>query len=244
MANRAGIIGSSPRVWGTRPVCSRTQESIRFIPACVGNSAVAWPAIGSRPVHPRVCGELPPLPPVLPPIGGSSPRVWGTPNRFEVQAVFLRFIPACVGNSNSIHDPRSPKTVHPRVCGELYRNQKDPRVRVGSSPRVWGTHPESRNRFRYRRFIPACVGNSSCWPLIGLRAPVHPRVCGELVSINFSDPYFPGSSPRVWGTRVIVALVMVVLRFIPACVGNSNQSGTVGTSYAVHPRVCGELFCT
>ena len=58
------------------------------------------------------------------------------------------------------------------------------------------------------RFIPACAGNSSLSMRGATARPVHPRVCGELrlaVNVRWCKG---GSSPRVRGTRDVVARVM------------------------------------
>ena len=49
----------------------------------------------------------------------------------------------------------------------------------GSSPRVRGIREKFPGEVTFRRFIPACAGNSIAMPGIGVRRPVHPRVCGE-----------------------------------------------------------------
>ncbi len=52
-----------------------------------------------------------------------------------------------------------------------------------------------------------------------------------------------GSSPRVWGIRLILQKLMPRRRrFIPTCVGNTTSSGADITPRAVHPHVCGEYF--
>ena len=70
--------GSSPRVRGTRTRQVRAHPSLRFIPACAGNTCARADYRRHYAVHPRVCGEHS--------IGqdrslstpGSSPRVRGT----------------------------------------------------------------------------------------------------------------------------------------------------------------------
>ncbi len=218
------VDGSSPRVRGTQWHRNSRAAPTRFIPACAGNS----------PVRLAVHAGIP----------GSSPRVRGTPRRPLPVPRVLRFIPACAGNSVRHRKAHHAATVHPRVCGELADlriaaadiSEVHPRVcgelrcagsslcrTCGSSPRVRGT----RLTRRWTRLSP----------------PVHPRVCGEL--------------PRAG--RIEAA----DRRFIPACAGNSaNSYGTVciedGSSprvrgtpgangvfrshWAVHPRVCGELY--
>ena len=94
-------------------------ECFRFIPACVGNSTAVSTIIpdpdGSSP---RVWGTLP-LASASWMILGSSPRVWGTLGLRGQRVVYIRFIPACVGNSPP--------------------GETEPFNVAGSSPRVWGT---------------------------------------------------------------------------------------------------------
>ena len=59
-ANSARIAdgaGSSPRVWGTDGSTKPISTNWRFIPTCVGNSAVCDDLSIQLPVHPHVCGE-------------------------------------------------------------------------------------------------------------------------------------------------------------------------------------------
>ena len=161
---RAAICsGSSPRVRGTRcwwrqavPTCPvhprvcgelelaklRTLKRDRFIPACAGNSRACRVQRSLRPVHPRVCGELDDRRGGRHRAAGSSPRVRGTQESADRRAERPRFIPACAGNSPSLATPALPRSVHPRVCGELesvaFRLGDD----LGSSPRVRGTRAE------------------------------------------------------------------------------------------------------
>ena len=70
--------GSSPRVWGTRQKPGSTSCFCRFIPTCVGNTALVLVLGCSGPVHPHVCGEHPRGGKGTGGGTGSSPRVWGT----------------------------------------------------------------------------------------------------------------------------------------------------------------------
>ena len=206
---RAGVSsgsGSSPRVRGTRPIQPAPKGGCRFIPACAGNSVRPPAGSSLSPVHPRVCGEL-----RIPFFGGrrvrgSSPRVRGTRARGAADA------------------RRS--AVHPRVCGELARSATFAVRGTGSSPRVRGTRRRPAIPGRFRRFIPACAGNSVHLPRGGEVKTVHPRVCGELGRTQPALQLRHGSSPRVRGTR------WRPIARLPAA--------------PVHPRVCGELvdlFC-
>ena len=216
-------------------------RGLRFIPACAGNSRRGNGRIGSRTVHPRVCGEQPANDKVgssrrgsSPACAGnrsqaslspsafpaSSPRVRGTGHVPSVYWLAARFIPACAGNRSAEYPVAPAVTVHPRVCGE----QRDAEIQgdplCGSSPRVRGTATKITIKRTSSRFIPACAGNSLCRCSNTCCFSVHPRVCGEQV------PF--------------VAVRLSGVRFIPACAGNrvSDNVFFIGTS--VHPRVCGE----
>ena len=178
---REFVHGSSPRVRGTRGVRVLGEAGRRFIPACAGNSRPARGSSGSGSVHPRVCGELSAAAPMSDNLAGSSPRVRGTPGTIYAPEGGLRFIPACAGNSRQNADAPTSASVHPRVCGELVLEGKQPRLRRGSSPRVRGTR-------------------SGAWPRRA-SSSVHPRVCGELVAKLHGPRAAVGSSPRVRGTR-------------------------------------------
>ena len=49
-----------------------------------------------------------------------------------------------------------------------------------------------------------------------------------------------GSSPRVRGTVGVGGVFVCVIRFIPACAGNSLCLMKSSSTSPVHPRVCGE----
>ena len=131
--------GSSPRVRGTPRRFWRCRRNHRFIPACAGNARRAARRTPARSVHPRVCGER-----VRPrrsgiSIVGSSPRVRGTPGLSRPGQRIARFIPACAGNAQSTAARGSPRSVHPRVCGERPLTLATASFAAGSSPRVRGT---------------------------------------------------------------------------------------------------------
>ena len=135
-------------------------------------------------------------------------------------ASLVRFIPACAGNASlSTMRAMTPRGSS-RVCGEReltwYRD-----IDVGgSSPRVRGTRD---------------------WRRAGITFPaVHPRVCGERNVERQLVRAFAGSSPRVRGTQHQLALLDLVLRFIPACAGNATSRPRPCATWPVHPRVCGE----
>ena len=131
--------GSSPRVWGTRYNLWSLAKSKRFIPTCVGNTHTFSVAPSYLAVHPHVCGEHPILTGAFFMHTGSSPRVWGTRFRILQNGCSARFIPTCVGNTDSVSPSSSLSAVHPHVCGEHCFIESKCKHIAGSSPRVWGT---------------------------------------------------------------------------------------------------------
>ena len=72
------VLGSSPRVRGTRPRVSKFTLSCRFIPAGAGNTAQGFQVYSLVSVHPRGCGEHFRVHHGQNQVLGSSPRVRGT----------------------------------------------------------------------------------------------------------------------------------------------------------------------
>ena len=93
------FVGSSPRMWGTRPPAAGYGHNGRFIPTHVGNTRCESPAQVHRAVHPHACGEHVLVPMIPSTSNGSSPRMWGTHCLFNQIHIILRFIPTHVGNT-------------------------------------------------------------------------------------------------------------------------------------------------
>ncbi len=217
-----------------------THAPYRFIPACVGNRTCCDFIRVGVPVHPRVCGEQKVEGGSAGLVNGSSPRVWGTEGHPKGKVAPVRFIPACVGNRTPPTSVPSLPAVHPRVCGEQEEREGKKQVGGGSSPRVWGTVFPSKSPQCDHRFIPACVGNSHRRHRNAADVAVHPRVCGEQAVVFPTWQSVIGSSPRVWGTALLLSMCRLLNRFIPACVGNSQRHNIAKPPQPVHPRVCGE----
>ena len=213
--------GSSPRMRGTgeRPVAVRRR--FRFIPAYAGNRRVAFGTWQHRSVHPRVCGEQAKGAEADNVVLGSSPRMRGTvtPDRFECRKP--RFIPAYAGNRRTRRLRFLYPPVHPRVCGEQASCRSNHCSKTGSSPRMRGTAMTRRLKRSRPRFIPAYAGNSRrrCPRCLG--PTVHPRVCGEQLSLSRAMAAAVGSSPRMRGTVTATISRACMRRFIPAYAGNS-----------------------
>jgi len=96
---RSPSFGSSPRVRGTVNTPEPLYVPERFIPACAGNRRRSACNRSNRAVHPRVCGEQGISYHVRYHHTGSSPRVRGTDGASNSITGWIRFIPACAGNS-------------------------------------------------------------------------------------------------------------------------------------------------
>ena len=171
---------------------------------------------------------------------GSSPRMRGTANTTARVLTIYRFIPAYAGNRFRKKMSRNQRSVHPRVCGEQNTTGAPSFGVNGSSPRMRGTVLRPFVALVSSRFIPAYAGNRIERRRRGREKPVHPRVCGEQLSVTVpSLPHF-GSSPRMRGTVYRGRRGHLRARFIPAYAGNSREGTKLSGDTSVHPRVCGE----
>ena len=94
----------------------------------------------------------------------------------------------------------------------------------------------------FNRFIPACAGETCSGRPKRLNLPVHPRMRGEHESSMHHTPDNAGSSPHARGTPVSASVSFCLIRFIPACAGNTNCSKNLMHGRPVHPRMRGEHF--
>ena len=170
--------GSSPQVRGTPPAWRFPLCLPRFIPAGAGNTYSLFATSSALPVHPRRCGEHFANSSVMTDSSGSSPQVRGTPLQNARAYWRYRFIPAGAGNTTYQVSEWQRRKVHPRRCGEHFKNPPRRSSRTGSSPQVRGTQFPSRQQRKTRRFIPAGAGNTP----LPCPLPVHPRRCGEHLS--------------------------------------------------------------
>ena len=124
--------------------------------------------------------------------------------------------------------------------GEYAEQPAHDGIPLGSSPHAWGILAKKLLHEKLLRFIPTCVGNTSCstsWS--GTRA-VHPHMRGEYARLDDDDISCRGSSPRAWGIRSAFPALWGQRRFIPTCVGNTSSTGAYGVRPPVHPHVRGE----
>ena len=92
----------------------------------------------------------------------------------------------------------------------------------------------------FARFIPARAGNTMRPPTERRIRSVHPRTCGEYLSLTLTAFIPGGSSPHVRGIRALSCCPGVRVRFIPARAGNTTSIERMMSHCSVHPRTCGE----
>ena len=194
------VLGSSPRVRGTRLVVAPAQMDRGIIPACAGNTRPPCRRASRCRDHPRVCGEHLHAYGYTPFLTGSSPRVRGTRRDSKVHNEGRGIIPACAGNTDFLVGRKPQARDHPRVCGE-HRSWTALRAwHMGSSPRVRGTLDRVDVLIGQLGIIPACAGNTQSPKVRRPHGRDHPRVCGEHSFEVLFMSVCAGSSPRVRGT--------------------------------------------
>ena len=212
--------GPSPRVRGSRRLRVSAEAATR--------------------VHPRVCGEAIALEPIPLPDQGPSPRVRGSRRLRARHDPRVGSIPACAGKPSHQTSRRSSPEVHPRVCGEAQRGHPGSISSSGPSPRVRGSLSCWRRNKALVGSIPACAGKPTNFERVAPKSRVHPRVCGEAVSVNPRASEAVGPSPRVRGSPFFTMSRASASRSIPACAGKPTRDLQDALVRAVHPRVCGE----
>ena len=205
---------------GTQTILPSSRLAAGIIPAYAGNTYENGCTVVKYRDHPRVCGEHAVQGRRVRLMGGSSPRMRGTPGRSHVSVRMAGIIPAYAGNTCRPLPYSTPSRDHPRVCGEHAFLATDLRVRIG--------------------IIPAYAGNTRCDRRGREIMRDHPRVCGEHLRAEIYCSILWGSSPRMRGTRHHRFRRGVGPWIIPAYAGNTRLSSKKGYPSGDHPRVCGE----
>ncbi len=115
---------------------------------------------------------------------------------------------------------RSP--VHPRVRGDDSDGAKDVTGGVGSPPRARGRFLQLRQLLGHLRFTPACAGTIDDPAGPPRSPPVHPRVRGDDLLLRDRVADILGSPPRARGRCLVLVLILVLVRFTPACAGTMS----------------------
>ena len=152
--------GSSPRMRGILAGAADGLEHQRFIPADAGNTHGVFPLHQLFSVHPRGCGEYYSTAILILISTGSSPRMRGIRRSWRGRRWPCRFIPADAGNTIRTERCSPAVAVHPRGCGEYFRETKLGPIKYGSSPRMRGIRYGAAGAGKTSRFIPADAGNT------------------------------------------------------------------------------------
>ena len=211
-----------------------------IIPAYAGNTAATSTTAEACRDHPRVCGEHMMSHGIIGGMGGSSPRMRGTPILGGEPYSKWRIIPAYAGNTSTAGLCRCSARDHPRVCGEHPTRTEPTSTSWGSSPRMRGTHRWRMLSRSHCGIIPAYAGNTSANSSSASTKRDHPRVCGEHPSTVFVSAAGMGSSPRMRGTPGDGFAGFFRHGIIPAYAGNTCRASNTKCIFWDHPRVCGE----
>ena len=211
--------GSSPRVRGRQVEIVMPYGVTGLIPACAGQTRRVAAANSSNGAHPRVCGA-------------------------DLRASAVAYmpsglIPACAGQTSTRNRWTLTPGAHPRVCGADTTTRHPPWTSLGSSPRVRGRRRFIDTAPPVTGLIPACAGQTGNRTRSSRTRRAHPRVCGSDWRCRRYLPGAPGSSPRVRGRPVQLALRCFRPGLIPACAGQTTETVRPCPRRRAHPRVCG-----
>ena len=224
---------------GTLERGSRASAVPGIIPAYAGNTFAPVAPISNYRDHPRVCGEHATMYTWVSSPGGSSPRMRGTPACPRLLDLLTGIIPAYAGNTCCPSFLLQLRWDHPRVCGEHAHDVELTCLTGGSSPRMRGTLHVRLGGHHRNGIIPAYAGNTMIVPVAHIHRWDHPRVCGEHRSDFGSVVAFPGSSPRMRGTRCLRCRLRRRLGIIPAYAGNTSARTTASPALGSSPRMRG-----
>ena len=231
--------GPSPRAWGSHPHVRGADAHERSIPTCVGLTRSPMRSYAITAVHPHVRGAHCPTRYAGTCHDGPSPRAWGSRRGVEARRRRHRSIPTCVGLTRQPSPARSRSTVHPHVRGAHGERIRGSTVRVGPSPRAWGSLEQPLVFGVVGRSIPTCVGLTVRAAFLTQDEAVHPHVRGAHTRGRVVSSGERGPSPRAWGSRSGPRGRECRWRSIPTCVGLTHP-GTRGSHLrAVHPHVRG-----
>ena len=148
-------------------------------------------------------------------------------------------IPACAGEPSCRLPGARTRSVYPRVCGGTPPTRTTRWTAGGLSPRVRGNHILQRYAFPPEWSIPACAGEPLHKAGCTNHYRVYPRVCGGTSCLVAGALAAAGLSPRVRGNHRWGGGPRQQRGSIPACAGEPDAPGLLGSGSRVYPRVCG-----
>ena len=178
------VFGSPPRMRGKRVGAADVALNAGITPADAGKTIVVGVMMSKTADHPRGCGEN-----VVRVFSAqllglrlclrSPPRMRGKHLRRPRAAALVRITPADAGKTSLLLQIGSPRTDHPRGCGENQGYYEFEYGTQGSPPRMRGKPISSSAVTAVARITPADAGKTqSDRPAAG-PCTDHPRGCGE-----------------------------------------------------------------
>ena len=116
-SNASSVVGSSPRVRGSRAAEDTIAIEVGIIPAGAGLTSPSVPSDAVPRDHPRGCGAHSRFRPRRFLAPGSSPRVRGSLQGLRQIQGSPGIIPAGAGLTTVYHPRENPEGDHPRGCG-------------------------------------------------------------------------------------------------------------------------------
>ena len=101
----------------------------------------------------------------------------------------------------------------------------------GSSPHTRGAPVQYSVYKEDSRIIPAYAGSTFSFPVPGAFLPDHPRIRGEHLLNVGKKIIGGGSSPHTRGAPILVILIAVVARIIPAYAGSTETDDDIRVYY-------------
>ena len=173
--------------------------SARRLPhACGGVPTVS---IGQLRVEglPHACGGVPAHAGLSLLLPVSSPRMWGCSSNTHSDQTSDSVFPTHVGGFPNHPSPGKTSLRLPHACGGVPPAQKDAKIVIGSSPRMWGCSWGSKGSSSLLRVFPTHVGMFLSGIRHELRAVCLPHACGGVPAGQTITATRPSSSPRMWG---------------------------------------------
>ena len=176
------LLGSSPRMRGSRKGTSRVTIPAGIIPAHAGLTNIAHCLSLQIRDHPRACGAHMMIIPFRYLSWGSSPRMRGSRYNRVDNIIIAGIIPAHAGLTPHNHHVRYSLRDHPRACGAHVMKKELDAYTTGSSPRMRGSRHEKVDGIGKSGIIPAHAGLTHFLKLSRLQSWDHPRACGAHLS--------------------------------------------------------------
>ena len=236
---RLDVVGSSPRMRGSRPSAGIRNPQTGIIPAHAGLTDLQRMRAASERDHPRACGAHQVKIITEEIMLGSSPRMRGSR---KVKIIVIKndgIIPAHAGLTAGALTSESTSRDHPRACGAHQNPYNQTDCLPGSSPRMRGSQGPQAARHRHDGIIPAHAGLTTGDRPTVTRARDHPRACGAHNPVPANGRVGGGSSPRMRGSRFRYGFETIHFGIIPAHAGLTRFSRKVNQCFRDHPRACG-----